>query len=130
MIRRSPELLITYEVAVSGTYYVVANVGPNCQLASDTVEVVFNGIDGYVLSGLEVYPNPAKDRIMVKGLPNSVATIMLIDVSGRELLNTSANAVNGSATVNIGNISAGRYSMVFLSANGTVIDQRSVTVQH
>ena len=120
----------TLEVALSGTYYVVATVGPNCQLASDTIEVVFNGITGNVLSGLEIYPNPAKDRIMVKGLPTSVAMIILIDVSGRELLNTSANAVNGSATVNVSDISTGRYSLVFISANGTVIDQRSVTVQH
>ncbi|HQV51475.1 MAG: PQQ-dependent sugar dehydrogenase [Flavobacteriales bacterium] len=120
----------TLDVVESGTYYVVATVGPNCQLASDTVEVIFNGIGGTVHTSLEIYPNPAKERIVVNGLPAMVTLIKLFDVSGRELLNSSARSVNGSTTVNVSDISTGRYSLVFLSADGTVIEQRSVTVQH
>lgn len=120
----------TYDVEMSGTYYVVATVGPNCQLASDTIQVVFNGIGDTVLSGLEIYPNPAKDLISITGMPATVALIKLFDVSGRELLNSSVGSVNGNTTLNINDISTGRYSLVFLSVKGEVLDQRSVTVQH
>lgn len=59
-------------------------------------------------SELQFYPNPATDKITLKGLPANT-TIAIVDLSGRSLLLTQSSDKSGDTTIDINNLKAGVY---------------------
>jgi len=75
--------------------------------------------DNEWVSGLSVYPNPAKDLLHIKNTSSQVleqATIY--DVRGRLILTSDLNASNGLHQININQLHSGLY-ILQIDANGT-----------
>ncbi|MFZ4546932.1 MAG: T9SS type A sorting domain-containing protein [Bacteroidales bacterium] len=88
-------------------------------LAVDNIKVVdgTTGIDEFALNSLEatVFPNPATDKVVVSFnlSANAKVNIRIVDLTGREVLNLSENAVNGSNKfkVDVSGFTKGMYVM-------------------
>jgi len=88
-------------------------------LTVDNIKIVdgTTGIDEYALNSLDatVFPNPATDKVVVSFnlLANAKVNIRIIDLTGREVLNLSDNAVNGTnkIQVDVARFTKGMYVM-------------------
>lgn len=115
--------------AASGTYSVIADNGPNCQLLSEGVNVVTTGVSERGEEGIRVHPVPASDSFMLDGLPVNKATVTLMDLSGRVVLTQQVNGSNGRATVAVRELPVGNYVLRVTSLDGQELLRRSVAVQ-
>jgi hypothetical protein len=68
-------------------------------------------------AGVEVYPNPFKDIITVKGL-KTTDIVQLVDLSGRVLQTWQATSI--SQTFSVDGIAAGHYILKIMNENGAV----------
>jgi hypothetical protein len=73
---------------------------------------------GEDLLSLSIFPNPANDIVSVK-VSTEFATIRIIDVMGRVILETVVNA--GVSTIDISDVAHGTYRVMASSASSTVI---------
>jgi len=58
-----------------------------------------------------VFPNPANDRIVLTGAQGN-ATVRVLDVQGREVLNLANAPLNGRYELNVSSLQAGAYTVV------------------
>ncbi|MBL0272780.1 MAG: T9SS type A sorting domain-containing protein [Chitinophagaceae bacterium] len=84
-------------------YYRIKFVEKNNTLSYSPVRQVVTGNTNEFL----IYPNPARDKIMIAGNMNGPAVIKLLDVSGKIIL--QKNIVNTPAEINLPNLSSGIY---------------------
>jgi endonuclease I len=79
-------------------------------------------------SGSVVYPNPAKDVVQIK-LQQSlteVSNLIITDISGRNMLQRKISSGQNSISLNVNNLSAGRYFVTI--RNSSVIIQDNFTL--
>lgn len=66
-------------------------------------------------SAIKIYPNPVKNDLMINGLPNSIVTINITDISGKIVFTTTTNSTK-TQQLNLSSLSSGVY---FLKMNFT-----------
>ncbi len=78
---------------------------------------------GYIKPGsIQLFPNPAKDRLTVKGLNAAVtSTIAVLDIQGKQLLQFTAKAATYS--FNVGSLAPGTYMVRVKDANGVATEK-------
>lgn len=102
--------------ATAGTY--TAQLLVTDQIDSDTATytiyvLVCTGIeDGPALNGFLIYPNPAKDRLLVVN-PAQAGTVQFFDVTGRVV--KSLAVTTGNSTVDVSDIPVGLYFVLLES---------------
>ena len=68
---------------------------------------------------MNIYPNPATDAINIRGLYGN-ATISLIDVMGRSVINRQIENINNETTLNVSGLVPGKYFIKITQAGNTV----------
>ena len=73
----------TYVPDATGNYQVVCGFGAPCTLISDTVFFVFDAIGQHDRGGLRIYPQPAKDDVVLERASTEATTVVFTDGVGR-----------------------------------------------
>lgn len=100
----------------TGTYLVTLYAYNNCGFDSVVISTpVVNGIDEHNMSQLQVYPNPAKNKLYVNFNENpsnqsQSVSIQLIDISGKIIYSDKCQT-HGVFTLPLKNISSGMYML-------------------
>jgi glucose/arabinose dehydrogenase len=120
----------TLAAGVSGNYSVIADFGPNCQLLSEQVNVISTGIlnDGEEGS-LRVHPVPASDQLFISGLASGNSRLMLLDLTGRTMVDQQVNHSDGQTVVDVRELPSGNYILRILTTDGVETARRTVAVQ-
>jgi hypothetical protein len=111
----------TYTPIQNGNYTVrVSSNG--CFSLSSPVNVNFVGIDYLVTSNVQVFPNPANDELYIQpGFEKTESLIecILLDLSGKMVLNKTFNNVLPTQTLNLSTsyLSVGVYQLVIQTKN-------------
>lgn len=75
----------TYTPTKTGKYHAVLVDSSDCNNYSDTVNYVFTSIDE-LEKQISVYPNPARDNVIIKGIPSEIIEeISLLSIDGKKL---------------------------------------------
>ena len=119
----------SHTAVASGYYSVLATFTGGCQLASDTIWVSLVGIDDLDDSRVVVRPVPASDLLRVEGLTAKSADLLLVDASGRTVVQVRHNAT-GTVGIPVADLANGTYSLLVRDAAGAVVVRRPVVVQH
>jgi D-alanyl-D-alanine carboxypeptidase len=94
-------------------------------LHKETVKMPPTGITQLAYEGINIYPNPATDRIYVT-LPNSnEAELELVDITGRMAYRTQLK--NGSNEIRLPDVNSGLY-IARVTENGTLAYQQKIQV--
>jgi hypothetical protein len=83
----------TFTAASNGLYTVVVTDTNGCSAASSTLSVTGVGIDQLLDQTISIYPNPAKDFLMIANLPAQMVEMEIYNSVGQ--LVTSGNISNG-----------------------------------
>jgi len=112
-----------------GEYQVVGEFNTVCELSSEVVQVIGSGVVSLGTSTFEVFPSPARDRIMLAGFPVEAQLVRLTDLTGRTVATQAINGKN-RMTVDVSDLANATYLVALVGADGTLIQQRKVLVQH
>ncbi|MCB0766065.1 MAG: PQQ-dependent sugar dehydrogenase [Flavobacteriales bacterium] len=114
---------------VPGVYYVVGGFGASCELTSGTVLVSQTSLSETGTNDFAVSPVPAREILIIDGIPGGTVRIDLLDMAGKQVL--SAN-VNGAIRMNleVDELRNGNYLLRLIEGDGYVLQQRLVQVQH
>jgi len=123
------EITQSITAGASGNYAVVANFGTNCQLLSETVNVISTGLGEAAGSDIKVHPVPANHRLLIEGLREGQVRISLVDLSGRVVLTQDTKRVEGQVVLDIRDIANGNYVLRITTEQGVELLRRSVAVQ-
>ncbi len=80
---------------------------------------------------LQLYPNPAKEQLHLKIFftqkQNTIATLMVYDMLGKQIISENMNLQHGKAnhSINVSNLPSGNY-IALVQAGGEVVKQRFV----
>ena len=84
-----------------------------CVALSGTVEVITTGITGAAVDGVQLFPNPAHNRLVVTSSHGwaSGMHIRILDASGRVLRDQAqvGLAAGGTMELNVADLAAGSY---------------------
>lgn len=119
----------TYEATQSGVYFVVADQGTNCQLQSNSVEVVVTAVNGLQANGLRVYPVPADQQLRFEGLPGDAQVLELRDVTGRVVRSVPIASASGLVTIPVQDLPTGSYAYVVRTTESGLL-RGSVSIAH
>lgn len=100
----------------NGNYSVIITDENGCTAQSAPVYYGSVGVDERGASTLLVYPQPATDQLIVRGVPEG-ALLQLIDAAGRTVLTKSANS-GERVTLDVSNLSAGSYIVEVRAGQG------------
>ncbi len=109
----------TDKLPLAGTnYYRLKQVDKDGKFSySKTVSI------GYIKPGsIQLFPNPAKDKLTVKGLNAAItSTIAVLDIQGKQLLQFTAKAA--AYSFSIGSLAPGTYMVWVKDVNGTAVEK-------
>jgi uncharacterized delta-60 repeat protein len=106
-------------------YYRVSAYNVNGVVVSNKVSLIITGIETVSESEIRVYPNPAKEYVVVSlDDATSGATMSVVDRDGR-VLSCATHLSQGSQRVDLAGLAPGVY-LVRLSINGKVLTKRIV----
>ena len=92
-------------------------------ISSDFGETLSIGYEDSIGSQLLLYPNPAKDLVIIDNLPHGEIQMIVFDNTGKEIVSKIANAE--TTTINTTNFSNGVY-VVRINYNGNVAHKKLV----
>ncbi|MEO8088468.1 MAG: T9SS type A sorting domain-containing protein, partial [Bacteroidota bacterium] len=120
-----------YVATTSGNYYVCITDAFGCSACSDTVHVDQEGVhENDLNNSFSVYPNPAKDNIVISNSGSiSPSTMRIEDATGRLVKEASLVLHNGNATVSIGDLAKGSYMLQILDDKKKIIFSTPVIKQ-
>ena len=108
-----------YVMPQAGAYYVLINQGSCTSNSSNVVNFVgVNLIDNQAI--LTIYPNPAKDYLMINAAVYTHYSIEITDATGRVLLHKSCS--NNLSEVKLNDFSAGIYSLKVKTDKGGFVE--------
>lgn len=117
---------VNYTPTVNGDYYVIVTDGNGCTSTSNTISFVLSSSNIGLSSSLNIYPNPAKDKVFVEvsNSNNSHMSIELMSLDGRVLYENSSE-VSGKLTISISlsEYASGIYMIKAVSENKTLIQK-------
>ena len=91
-----------------GVYSIIANNNNCSDTLASFVSCIVSDVNEISNTGLNFYPNPAKENITIEIAPNeTLKTITLYDVTGKQLKQTFANS--NKVILNLSNLSKGYY---------------------
>jgi len=115
--KKSNELM----VAVSSTNPSINNVKVEVNKKYIDVSLLTGIKTVAILSGVEIWPNPANDKLYIKS-NNSISNIYITDISGKHVL-----SVNKSEnTINISSLDAGIYVIQIRTKEGMLVPYKFV----
>ena len=98
----------SYTPAVNGNYSVGVTDGLGCMLMSADYNYTLASISSISNTTMNIFPNPASDKLSFEySNPSNDATISVIDIAGRVVLNQIL--VDGKNVVEVSNLSEGAY---------------------
>lgn len=81
------------------------------------------GVTGQQVAAARVYPNPARDMLYLElNSPKEIASIQLMDMSGRVVLSQTAS--NGKEALVLNTLPAGTYVLQLLHTSGAIATQK------
>ncbi len=119
----------TIDIEANGDYHVVVNFGPNCQLASEVGDYIWSGLSDIDAEQVTIHPNPARDQMIIEGLPKEVDQLVFVDMSGREVLTFGAGNASGRVTLNVAELSIGQYMLVLRTSDQRQVAIRSISIE-
>ncbi len=99
--------------------YTFTNVQSNGSIAVAFVRSV--GIDKIELSGISVYPNPARDELRITSDKMQVTSIEFFDVIGKKVFTPTVSQRSSEIVINISHLQAGVYFMRISTKGGETI---------
>lgn len=80
-------------------------------------------VHDFVNSTLKVYPNPAKDFILISmnGKNGQVVNIQILDLQGRLLMENEVEIANNKTVLNIPNLNHGQYYLIIKNYKGDIL---------
>jgi len=115
------------EYTTSGDYTQTFDAANGCDSVV-TLHLTINttGIDENEIAGINVYPNPAKDRINIEGA--EIKSVSVCDIAGREIAEYKNN---GESTMNISTemLESGNYMLVIRSNDGSTTTRRIAIIK-
>ena len=106
-------------ITTAGTYSETLQNAEGCDSTINYTVSVIQGIDKDIIENIDIYPNPAKDKIMVDAGPISldISQIKIVDLQGKELvLINDLNTTNKE--VDVSNLDRGVYFLVVYLQTG------------
>lgn len=116
-------------VTEAGSYYVVGGFNDGlCSYTSDPLLVIESGLNGASASTFTIYPVPARDEVVLSGLPAKGSQVRIMDMAGRSV---ASHAVNGKerASFSVTDLANASYIIQVNAADGTVLQQHMLQVQ-
>ena len=115
------------EYTTSGDYTQTFDAANGCDSVV-TLHLTINttGINENEIAEINVYPNPAKDRINIEG--SEIKSVSICDIAGREIAEYKNN---GESTMNISTemFESGNYMLVIKKNDGSSTTQRVVIMK-
>lgn len=103
-----------------GNYYVTLTATNDCSSSTyGTFIDISTGNEIFTISGINIFPNPASDNIVIEGLKTN--QIIIIDVSGKTVMNQKI--ISETTTLNVEGLSSGTY---FIK---TFVDNNPITIK-
>lgn len=96
-----------------GTYYSI-NFMSVFGLNTPSVEPV---------AAVEIFPNPAKDKVYVNYTASGSGNIMLVDLQGKVLYNEQVVKASGTTTINMESLASGVYIVKVITGNESYIQK-------
>lgn len=97
----------TYTTTASGSYQVGVSNGNECMTMSDIYTVTTTAINKVSDMDIKIYPNPAKDNIVIEGI--SEAKIELYNLQGQFIKNMKASG--NKTSIDLSDVNNGVYSI-------------------
>ena len=121
----------TWAPTSNGFYYVVGGFANNCELRSDTLEMVSIGLAEVAGAELlHIYPQPADEELVVEWMPDAVGQRwQLVDVMGRELLSGGWPVGRSTVRIDVRGIAPGSAVMRLMDAEGRTRASRPVLIR-
>lgn len=109
----------SYTMISSGSYQVGVSNGNGCESMSEIVieTGITTGINEIAEKEVKIYPNPAKDNIIIEGVTK--AKIELSNLQGQVI--KSVNVSDDKINMDISDLSNGIYSMKITTNNGIIV---------
>lgn len=106
-----------YTVTSSGAYQVGVSNENGCESMSDITNVFATGINNITEKDVKIYPNPAKDNIIIEGATKG--TLEILNSQGQIIkhLNISDN----KTSIDISKLTIGVYSLKIITKQGIII---------
>jgi hypothetical protein len=105
-----------------GTYTVCLTVTTSCGTDNSCNAVQIANSSAVIeneTSFLNYYPNPATEKLFITNIPTDVASIALVDITGKTISNFMLKS--NQLELNINNLSQGVYLLMIMDNNGNVI---------
>lgn len=114
----------------SGYYHVLAGYGNGCEFPSDSILYIFTDIEVMQAGLLSVHPQPAQDRLILtlSAAFRDGATVRLLDLQGRALVVTRTAAGAERVEWNLNGFASGVYVVEIRDLQGSLCEQRSVSI--
>ncbi len=104
-----------YFVTIEGTYYVIVNQNGCSSEPSESITVMFTGIDQPNEASIKVYPNPATDLVNIETSTNGQVKAELLSQEGKTFLSTE---FENKTTIDLSHIPSGLYLIKVTSDYG------------
>lgn len=116
-------------VTTSGSYHVVGGFQNGCELESAPITVISTGLPDGRLPMFSVMPVPARDAVVLSGLPSTAVSVGIVDISGRSIASHPLNGT-GSITIDVADLANANYIVRLVDTMGNTVQQRLMQVQH
>lgn len=102
-------------------YYRMTNIYTNAYIIGDfqILASVDLGVDTLTADVFEMYPNPAKESIMIVATYSSEMTVQIIDIHGKLVMHKNFEAQNHPSEINISALDNGLYFVQIASEGNT-----------
>lgn len=112
-----------FTYAAEGSYTVTLTVFNACgvDVASETIDIVFTGINALQGESVDLYPNPAKDILTIHA--NELSGVKVFSLDGRLLID--AKATSNTYKLNVEKLDTGMY-LIVIDQNNLQISRRFV----
>lgn len=104
-----------YFVTIEGTYYVIVNQNGCSSEPSESITVMFTGIDQPNEASIKVYPNPATDLVNIETSTSGQVKAELLSQDGKTFLSTE---FENKTTIDLSHIPSGLYLIKVTSDYG------------
>jgi hypothetical protein len=75
---------------------------------------IFVNLDETNVKSIQIYPNPVQDVLQIKGLPDEINTIKILDLQGKVVFETSQINTN---SISVNHLNSGKYLLIVESNN-------------